>query len=271
MTRTWTYRRSVRGAVERVDVGVEVLAHRQHLVDAERPLKGDPDGVHGTGRAEWPVMGAGCGRAAAWADGLFGAWRRPVPVPTPPTSGCLIPNRSGTSYKQPRPEAGATLSVPAGWRAPDSAVFTGHTQWGEGHRDARGAPRGWPHGGEYDVARAHSPETVRVRVCRDQPQLEDSGAGRRGAWTLPCASLSRSILLYLAERQGLPARGPPRHRALNWLMAGGQHALPRGGFGHFYKYAPEKLRYLHRPVRDRGEAPARRADRHLSTPATSRR
>ena len=57
---------------------------------------------------------------------------------------------------------------------------------------------------------------------------------------------SGSILLYLAEKFGafLPAAGPARTEALNWLFwQMGSGPLLGGGFGHFYAYAPEKLAY----------------------------
>ena len=57
---------------------------------------------------------------------------------------------------------------------------------------------------------------------------------------------SGSILIHLAEKFGkfLPASGPGRTEALNWLMwQMGSAPFLGGGFGHFYSYAPEKLQY----------------------------
>jgi GST-like protein len=57
---------------------------------------------------------------------------------------------------------------------------------------------------------------------------------------------SGSILVYLAEKFGafLPAQGPARTEALNWLFwQMGSAPFVGGGFGHFYAYAPEKLEY----------------------------
>eukprot|EP00051_Salpingoeca_urceolata_P005744 m.76708 g.76708 ORF g.76708 m.76708 type:complete len:286 (-) comp14520_c0_seq4:27-884(-) len=56
---------------------------------------------------------------------------------------------------------------------------------------------------------------------------------------------SGNILLYLAEKTGklLPADGAERVECLNWLffqMGAGPYL---GQFGHFYKYAPEKIQY----------------------------
>lgn len=56
---------------------------------------------------------------------------------------------------------------------------------------------------------------------------------------------SGSILLHLAEKFGafLPA-GPARTEALNWLFwQMGSAPYLGGGFGHFYAYAPFRMRY----------------------------
>ena len=57
---------------------------------------------------------------------------------------------------------------------------------------------------------------------------------------------SGSILLHLAEKFGafLPASGPGRTQALNWLFwQMGSAPMLGGGFGHFFAYAPEKMEY----------------------------
>lgn len=57
---------------------------------------------------------------------------------------------------------------------------------------------------------------------------------------------SGSILLYLAEKFGhfLPTEQVARTEALNWLFwLQGSAPYLGGGFGHFYRYAPEKMRY----------------------------
>lgn len=57
---------------------------------------------------------------------------------------------------------------------------------------------------------------------------------------------SGSILLHLAEKFGafLPADGPGRTETLNWLFwQMGSAPFIGGGFGHFYAYAPEPLKY----------------------------
>ncbi|NBR89270.1 MAG: glutathione-dependent disulfide-bond oxidoreductase [Rhodobacteraceae bacterium] len=57
---------------------------------------------------------------------------------------------------------------------------------------------------------------------------------------------SASILLHLAEKFGafLPKSGPARTETLNWLFwQMGSAPYLGGGFGHFYKYAPEKWQY----------------------------
>ena len=57
---------------------------------------------------------------------------------------------------------------------------------------------------------------------------------------------SGSILVHLAEAFGafLPADGPMRTEAMNWLFwQMGSAPYLGGGFGHFYAYAPEKMEY----------------------------
>lgn len=54
------------------------------------------------------------------------------------------------------------------------------------------------------------------------------------------------ILLYLAEKFGhlLPKEPSKKTETLNWLFwAHGAAPLLGGGFGHFFKYAPEKMKY----------------------------
>ncbi|MYM56454.1 glutathione-dependent disulfide-bond oxidoreductase [Thalassovita mangrovi] len=57
---------------------------------------------------------------------------------------------------------------------------------------------------------------------------------------------SGSMLLHLADkfRAFLPAEGPVRTEALNWLFwQMGSAPFLGGGFGHFFAYAPEKFEY----------------------------
>jgi len=57
---------------------------------------------------------------------------------------------------------------------------------------------------------------------------------------------SGAILLYLAEKFGafLPSDGAARAECLSWLFwQMGSAPFLGGGFGHFYAYAPEKIRY----------------------------
>jgi len=57
---------------------------------------------------------------------------------------------------------------------------------------------------------------------------------------------SGSILLHLAEKFGafLASEGPERAETLNWLFwQMGSAPFLGGGFGHFYAYAPEPMKY----------------------------
>ncbi|PIJ50330.1 glutathione-dependent disulfide-bond oxidoreductase [Erwinia sp. OLTSP20] len=79
---------------------------------------------------------------------------------------------------------------------------------------------------------------------------------------------SGAILLYLAEKFGhfLPKQAAQRTEALNWLFwLQGSAPYLGGGFGHFYHYAPEKIKY----AIDRFTMETKRQldvlDRHLAT------
>ena len=78
---------------------------------------------------------------------------------------------------------------------------------------------------------------------------------------------SGAILLYLAEKFGafVPAEFPARAECLSWLFwQMGSAPYLGGGFGHFYKYAPFKMKY---PI-DRYAMETKRQldvlDRHLA-------
>ena len=71
------------------------------------------------------------------------------------------------------------------------------------------------------------------------PVLHDRETGSRGFE-------SGAILLYLAEKFGhfLPTEPKRRTEVMNWLFwLQGSAPYLGGGFGHFYKYAPVKIRY----------------------------
>lgn len=71
------------------------------------------------------------------------------------------------------------------------------------------------------------------------PALLDRDTGQR-------VFESGAILMYLAEKFGafLPASGAARTEALNWLFwQMGSAPFVGGGFGHFFTYAPVKIKY----------------------------
>ena len=81
---------------------------------------------------------------------------------------------------------------------------------------------------------------------------------------------SGAILFYLAEKFGrfLPSAAPARAECLSWLFwQMGSAPYLGGGFGHFYSYAPSKMRY---PI-DRFAMEVKRQldvlDRHLADKA----
>ncbi len=101
---------------------------------------------------------------------------------------------------------------------------------------------------EYDawLIRIERRRSVRQRLRRGEPQLQDPGAGgpqrpRSGAGL----RVGRDPL-YLAEKFGafLPERGRCTRDMLTWLFwQMGSAPYLGGGFGHFYAYAPEKFEY----------------------------
>lgn len=93
------------------------------------------------------------------------------------------------------------------------------------------------------------------------PALYDKQAGVR-------IFESGSILVYLAEKFGafIPESGQARADCMSWVMwQMGAGPFLGGGFGHFYAYAPEKLKY---PI-DRYAMEVKRQldllDKHLAT------
>ena len=64
---------------------------------------------------------------------------------------------------------------------------------------------------------------------------------------------SGSMLVHLADKFGafLPARGPARTEVMNWLFwQMGSAPFVGGGFGHFFAYAPGKVRISDQPLCD---------------------
>jgi GST-like protein len=85
--------------------------------------------------------------------------------------------------------------------------------------------------------------SVRQRLRRRQPQLQDPGAGGPQRPAPVRVFESGAILLYLAEKFGafLPTEPPARAECLSWLFwQMGSAPYLGGGFGHFYAYAPTR-------------------------------
>ena len=99
--------------------------------------------------------------------------------------------------------------------------------------------------------RRRSTRTPRSRRCW-------TAAGRRRSG---CSSPARSCCTW--PRSSAPScrpSGAARAECLSWLFwQMGSAPFLGGGFGHFYAYAPTQDRIRDRPLRDGGQAPARRA------------
>ena len=111
--------------------------------------------------------------------------------------------------------------------------------------------------GRSASARATSSERLR----RHQSQFQDPRAGRpqrRGANSR--LRIRRNPPLSRREVRRVPAKvGPERAETLSWLFwQMGSAPFLGGGFGHFFAYAPEKIRICDQPLRDGGEAAVRR-------------
>lgn len=101
-------------------------------------------------------------------------------------------------------------------------------------------------GAEYDAhlikigeGQQFSSGFVAVNPNSKIPALLDTQTGSR-------VFESGAILLYLAEKFGhlLPKDAAARAEVINWLFwLQGSAPYLGGGFGHFYAYAPEKLKY----------------------------
>jgi len=89
--------------------------------------------------------------------------------------------------------------------------------------------------------------SVRQRLRRGQPELQDPGAGRSQAAQADPRLRERRDPGHLAEKFGnafLPTSGEARAECLSVaVLADGQRAYLGGGFGHFYAYAPSKIEY----------------------------
>ena len=104
---------------------------------------------------------------------------------------------------------------------------------------------------------------VRQRLRRDQSELEDPGAARPQHARRRRASSSRARSWSTSPRSSTPScrrAGSARAECMSWLFwQMGSAPFLGGGFGHFYAYAPEKMRVPDQPLRHGSEAPARRA------------
>ena len=103
-------------------------------------------------------------------------------------------------------------------------------------------------GAEYDAWLIRiGRRPVRQRLCRRQPELQDSGAdGPQRAEADPGVRVRLDPDLSRREVRRLPADRTARTRAecLSWLFwQMGSAPYLGGGFGHFYAYAPTKIEY----------------------------
>ena len=106
-------------------------------------------------------------------------------------------------------------------------------------------------GAEYDawLIRINERRTVRQRLRRGEPQLQDPGAARpqRRRSRCACSSPARSCCTWPRSSAApccRPIGTPQRAECLSWLFwQMGAAPYLGGGFGHFYAYAPSKIEY----------------------------
>jgi GST-like protein len=126
------------------------------------------------------------------------------------------------------------------------------------------------HGGaEYDawLIRIHEGEQFGSGFVEINPNSKIPALVDRSGPAPQRVFESGAILIYLAEKFGafLPATGSARAECLSWLFwQMGSAPFLGGGFGHFYAYAPSKMKY---PI-DRYAMEVKRQldvlDRHLA-------
>ena len=137
-------------------------------------------------------------------------------------------------------------------------------------------------GAEYDawLIRIERGRPVRQRLRRRQPELEDPGARRPQRRRRRCASSSRARSCSTWPRSSAPScpteRRGARRVPVVALLADGQRAVPRRRLRPLLRLRAEQVRVRHRPLRDGGQAPARRARppprrERATSPATSTR
>ena len=195
---------------------------------------------------------------AAQGLGLEQAERRQVREHQPPDRGSDA--REGT----------------AGRQASAAALLAGHAERRQGHGHARRAAGAGPQGrGIRRLADPHRRgRPVRQRLCRDQPELEDPGAGRpQRPDADPGLRIRRDPDVPGREVRRVPAdrAGRARRMPVVAVLADGQHALCRRRFRAFLRLCADQDRICDRPLHDGDEAPARRARPPLAEQRICRR
>ena len=164
-----------------------------------------------------------------------------------------------------RPIAGPDARQGAAGRPPSAAaLFAGDAERRQGHGHARGAAGAGHSGAEYDawLIRIGDGDQFGSGFVAVNPNSKIPALMDRSGPTPIRVFESGAILLHLAEKFGafLPTERPgARRMPVVAVLADGQRALSRRRLRPFLRLCADQDRIRHRPLRDGGEAPARRA------------
>ena len=260
-------RRAVAVACQQVGIGARSAPAGTPSARSPSPAAPAPPRA-APARRRRPRGGGRCLRRFATSGHTARIARRPAlnDEYTPPKVWTWNKENGGRFANINRPIAGADARQGAAGRPPSAAaLFARHAERREGHGDARGAARARPRRrrvrrladphqrGRRSSAAASSPSTRtrRSRRC-------STAAGRsRSASSSParsCSTWPRSSARFLPTE---PARA--RRVPVVAVLADGQRAVSRRRLRPLLRLCADQDRIRDRPLRDGGEAPARRA------------